>query len=92
MDKAFVRGQGSWLWDKTGRRYLDFLAQYGALPFGFNPPEIWAAVNAIRQSGEPSFVQPSYSECGRGTGGASAGGGAPWHGLRDFREQRRRSR
>lgn len=60
MDKSFVRGQGSWLWDDTGRRYLDFLAQYGALPFGFNPPRIWAALNAVRESGEPSFVQPSY--------------------------------
>jgi len=59
MDKTFVRGEGSWLWDEKGRRYLDFLAQYGALPFGFNPPRIWAALNAVRESGEPSFVQPS---------------------------------
>src|SRR5258706_182505 len=60
MDKTFVRGEGSWLWDETGRRYLDFLAQYGALPFGFNPPRIWAALDAIRETAEPSFVQPSF--------------------------------
>jgi acetylornithine/succinyldiaminopimelate/putrescine aminotransferase/acyl-CoA synthetase (AMP-forming)/AMP-acid ligase II/predicted amino acid dehydrogenase/acyl carrier protein len=60
MDKTFVQGEGCWLWDKEGRRYLDFLAQYGALPFGFNPPRIWAALNAVQASGEPSFVQPSY--------------------------------
>lgn len=60
MDKTFVRGEGSWLWDEKGERYLDFLAQYGALPFGFNPPRIWAALNAVRDSGEPSFVQPSF--------------------------------
>ncbi len=60
MDKTFIRGEGSWLWDDKGRRYLDFLAQYGALPFGFNPPKIWAALTAVRDSGEPSFVQPSY--------------------------------
>jgi acetylornithine/succinyldiaminopimelate/putrescine aminotransferase/acyl-CoA synthetase (AMP-forming)/AMP-acid ligase II/predicted amino acid dehydrogenase/acyl carrier protein len=60
MDKTFVRGEGCWLWDETGRRYLDFLAQYGALPFGFNPPRIWAALNAVQESGEPSFIQPSY--------------------------------
>jgi len=60
MDKVFVRGEGSWLWDEEGRRYLDFLAQYGALPFGFNPPQIWAALNAVHKSGEPSFIQPSY--------------------------------
>lgn len=60
MDKTFVRGEGSWLWDRQGRRYLDFLAQYGALPFGFNPRRIWAALEAARDAGEPSFVQPSY--------------------------------
>ena len=60
MDKVFIRGEGSWLWDENGRRYLDFLAQYGALPFGFNPPQIWEALNAVHKSGEPSFVQPSY--------------------------------
>lgn len=60
MDKTFVRGEGSWLWDIDGRRYLDFLAQYGALPFGFNPPRIWAALQAVCESHEPSFVQPSF--------------------------------
>jgi acetylornithine/succinyldiaminopimelate/putrescine aminotransferase/acyl-CoA synthetase (AMP-forming)/AMP-acid ligase II/predicted amino acid dehydrogenase/acyl carrier protein len=60
MDKTFVRGEGSWLWDEEGRKYLDFLAQYGALPFGFNPPRIWQALLAVHQASEPSFVQPSY--------------------------------
>jgi len=60
MDKSFVRGEGCWLWDEEGRSYLDFLAQYGALPFGFNPPRIWAALKAVCERGEPSFVQPSY--------------------------------
>lgn len=59
LDKSFVRGDGCWLWDDQGERYLDFVAAYGALPFGFNPPEIWAALQAVRDSGEPSFVQPS---------------------------------
>ncbi|HEY0320665.1 MAG TPA: aminotransferase class III-fold pyridoxal phosphate-dependent enzyme [Pyrinomonadaceae bacterium] len=60
MDKTFVRGEGSWLWDEKERRYLDFLAQYGALPFGFNPPRIWAALSKVQESGEPSFIQPSF--------------------------------
>jgi len=60
MDKTFVRGEGCWLWDAEGRRYLDFLAQYGALPFGFNPPRIWQALTAVHESAEPSFVQPSF--------------------------------
>jgi acetylornithine/succinyldiaminopimelate/putrescine aminotransferase/acyl-CoA synthetase (AMP-forming)/AMP-acid ligase II/predicted amino acid dehydrogenase/acyl carrier protein len=60
MDKTFVRGEGSWLWDTEGQKYLDFLAQYGALPFGFNPPRIWQALLEVHQASEPSFVQPSY--------------------------------
>jgi acetylornithine/succinyldiaminopimelate/putrescine aminotransferase/predicted amino acid dehydrogenase len=60
MDKVFVRGEGCYLYDHSGRRYLDFLAQYGALPFGFNNPYIWQAVEQVRNRFEPSFVQPSY--------------------------------
>ncbi len=59
MDKRFVRGEGCYLYDAGGRRYLDFMAAYGALPFGFNPPEIWAALHEVEFSLEPSFVQPS---------------------------------
>jgi len=62
MDKVFVRGEGCYLYDESGRRYLDFLAQYGALPFGFNNPYVWRAVEQVRDRFEPSFVQPSYLE------------------------------
>jgi len=58
-DKRFVRGEGCTLWDDEGRRYLDFLAQYGAVPFGHNPPEIWAALRDVGERAEPSLVQPS---------------------------------
>jgi acetylornithine/succinyldiaminopimelate/putrescine aminotransferase/predicted amino acid dehydrogenase len=60
LDKVYVRGEGCELYDKEGNRYLDFIAAYGALPFGFNPPEIWDAITKVRDSAEPSFVQPSY--------------------------------
>lgn len=62
MDKRFVRGEGCYLYDETGKQYLDFVAAYGSLPFGFNPPEIWEALHAVEASGEPSFVQPSALE------------------------------
>lgn len=60
MDKRFVKGTGAYLFDEQGKRYLDFVAAYGALPFGFNPPEVWDALHAVEQNLEPSFVQPSY--------------------------------
>ena len=62
MDKAFTRGEGPYLFDGEGNRYLDFIAAYGALPFGYNPPEIWAVLDEVRTAGEPSFIQPSALE------------------------------
>jgi len=62
MDKVFCEGSGCELIDKDGNRYLDFIASYGALPFGYNPPEIWDAIITVRDHREPSFVQPSYLE------------------------------
>jgi acetylornithine/succinyldiaminopimelate/putrescine aminotransferase/predicted amino acid dehydrogenase len=59
LDKRFVRGEGCELFDAEGRRYLDCIAAYGALPFGYNPPVVWRALKELRVRGEPSFVQPS---------------------------------
>ena len=59
MDKQFVRGEGCYLYDHQGERYMDFIAQYGALPFGYNPPEIWKAIEHVNEQQLPSFVQPS---------------------------------
>ncbi len=59
LDRRYVRGEGCWLWDDEGRRCLDFTAAYGALPFGFNPPEIWEALQDVARDGAPSLVQPS---------------------------------
>lgn len=59
LDTAYVRGEGSWLWDAEGNRYLDFTGAYGALPFGHTPERIWSAMAAFRESAEPVFAQPS---------------------------------
>jgi acetylornithine/succinyldiaminopimelate/putrescine aminotransferase/predicted amino acid dehydrogenase/acyl carrier protein len=61
IDRTFVKAQGAYLFDREGRRYIDFMAQYGALPFGHHPPEIWAAIEALREDSEPIFAQPSLS-------------------------------
>lgn len=59
LDKNYVSGQGSYLFDEKGNRYLDFIAQYGAVPFGYNPPVIWEALERVRSQQIPSLVQPS---------------------------------
>lgn len=34
---VFVRGQGSWLWDREGRRYLDFVQGWAVNALGHSP-------------------------------------------------------
>ena len=59
LDKNYIQGEGSYLTDDTGIRYLDFIAQYGAVPFGYNPDFAWDALEEVRKKGLPSLVQPS---------------------------------
>lgn len=62
LDKTFTVGQGSYLIDENGIRYLDFIAQYGSVPFGYNPDFIWDRLESVRRSGIPSLCQPSLPE------------------------------
>lgn len=59
LDQKYVRGEGCYLYDEEGNRYLDCIAAYGALPFGHNPEAVWEEINRFQHSLEPSFVQPS---------------------------------
>lgn len=43
---VFVNGQGSWLWDSTGRRYLDFVQGWAVNVLGHAP---WLISNALTQ-------------------------------------------
>ncbi|MGH3875533.1 MAG: ornithine--oxo-acid transaminase [Actinophytocola sp.] len=43
---VLAHGEGAWLTDLDGRRYLDFLAGYSALNFGHRHPDIVAAAKA----------------------------------------------
>lgn len=40
----FVRGRGVYLWDSSGRRYLDFLSGIGVNALGHNHPAVQAAI------------------------------------------------
>jgi acetylornithine/N-succinyldiaminopimelate aminotransferase len=41
---VFVRGAGSWLWDDSGKRYLDFIQGWAVNCLGHSPPEIAEAL------------------------------------------------
>ena len=34
FNRSWVRGEGAYLWDETGTRYLDFLTNWGVFNFG----------------------------------------------------------
>ncbi len=46
LDVVAERGQGIYLWDVEGQRYMDFLAAYSAVNQGHNHPKIAAALIA----------------------------------------------
>jgi acetylornithine/N-succinyldiaminopimelate aminotransferase len=43
---VFVRGEGSWLWDADGRRYLDFVQGWAVNTFGHSSPIVADALAA----------------------------------------------
>lgn len=47
LDVVLSRGEGVWVWDVDGTKYLDMLAAYSALNFGHRNPRIHQA--ALRQ-------------------------------------------
>ena len=50
LDVVIARGEGCWVWDVEGRKYLDFLAAYSAVNQGHCHPEIVnAAIGQARQ-------------------------------------------
>jgi len=46
LDVVITRGEGAWVWDVEGNRYLDFLAAYSAVNQGHCHPRIVAAMKA----------------------------------------------
>jgi ornithine--oxo-acid transaminase len=55
---VITSGEGAWVTDVTGRRYLDFLAGYSALNFGHRHPALVAA--AIQQLGRVTLTSRSF--------------------------------
>ena len=42
---VFVQGKGSWLWDDSGKRYLDFIQGWAVNSLGHAPPELAKALS-----------------------------------------------
>ncbi|HRP22401.1 MAG TPA: ornithine--oxo-acid transaminase [Thauera sp.] len=44
LPAVFQRGEGVWLWDTEGRRYLDMMSAYSAVSFGHSHPRLVGAL------------------------------------------------
>lgn len=61
FDRRYVRGQGPYLWDDEGNRYLDLLSGYGVFALGRNHPAVVAALREVLEGELPSLVQMDVS-------------------------------
>lgn len=52
---VFVRGQGAWIWDAEGNRYLDYHAAFAPHLLGHNDPFVNGAVRRTLEAGASLF-------------------------------------
>src|ERR1700758_3532401 len=56
-DVGFQKGQGQYLYDRDGARYLDLLSGFGVFAIGRNHPSLRAALKSVLDSDLPNLVQ-----------------------------------
>jgi ornithine--oxo-acid transaminase len=61
FDVDYVRAEGAYLYDRDGRRYLDFLAGFGVFALGRCHPAIEQALRDAMDSALPNLVQMECS-------------------------------
>lgn len=57
FQRRYVRGEGAYLYDDRGRRYLDALAGFGVFAFGRNHPEVRRALHDLLDRELADMVQ-----------------------------------
>ncbi len=57
FDKTWVRGEGAYLWDAAGERYLDLIAGYGTYNLGRDHPVVRRALEEALTLQRPNLVE-----------------------------------
>lgn len=57
FDRTYVRGEGAYLWDEEGNRYLDMLSGYGMFNIGRNHPVVKGVVRDYLELDDPWKIQ-----------------------------------
>src|SRR5918996_37095 len=60
-DVGFQKGQGQYLFDRDGARYLDLLSGFGVFAIGRNHPALRLALKSVLDSDFPNLVQLDVS-------------------------------
>src|ERR1700728_2542600 len=60
-DVGFQKGQGQYLFDRDGARYLDLLSGFGVFAIGRNHPALRQGLKSVLDSGLPNLVQLDVS-------------------------------
>ena len=61
FDKGYVRGEGCYLWDADGHKYLDLLTGWGVFALGRNHPKIKTILHQLMDRDLPNLVR---MDCG----------------------------
>src|ERR1700738_5683464 len=61
FDVGFCAGQGQYLFDRAGNRYLDLLSGWGVFGIGRNHPLLRETLNSVLASDLPNLVQMDVS-------------------------------
>ena len=61
FDKGYVRGEGSYLYDEEGNRYLDFLTGWGVFALGRNHPRVRSMIEQVMARQMPNLVRMECS-------------------------------
>jgi ornithine--oxo-acid transaminase len=61
FDRGYVRGEGAYLWDGAGNKYLDLLTGWGVFALGRNHPKIKAVLHDLLDQNFPNLVRMDCS-------------------------------
>ena len=61
FDMGYVRGEGEWLFDAEGRRYLDLLTGWGEFALGRNHPRVRSILEQVLSRDMPNLVRMDCS-------------------------------
>src|SRR5439155_1600948 len=62
FDREWVRGEGAYLYDRDGTRFLDWLGGFGMYNVGRNNPTVRAALAELLELATPSLPQLGLSD------------------------------